>query len=144
MLIIFLNTSGELAMRLEKEMNCNFRLEERVTPSAEEICEESAPVFSSGVDECGYFKKEDYPGDENTFKVAIKMLGTMTMQGFTDLRREIIEKFQIPKKWLPSFAKLTQNRPKIVGFECEPNLVTRINKAPIVDKKYKRVKNSIS
>ena len=45
-------------MRLEKELNCNFRLEEQVTPSADEILEESAPDSSSGVEECGYFKLE--------------------------------------------------------------------------------------
>ena len=118
-------------MRLEKELNCNFRLEEQVTPSADEILEESAPDSSSGVEECGYFKQVDFKGDEERYKVAVKMLGTMTMQGFTDLRKEILENFDIPKKWLPSFAKLTKNRPKIIGFECEPNLLTRINCAPV-------------
>ena len=52
------------------------------------------------------------------YNVAVKMLGKLTMEGFKNLRKEIIEKFKIPKKWLPSFAKLTSNRPKVVGLEC--------------------------
>ena len=117
-------------MRLERELKCNFRLEDKVTPSSEEIDNESASAETSGVEECGYFKKEDYGEDDDKFNVAIKMLGSMTMQGYTELRNEIREQFKIPKKWLPSFAKLTENRPKIVGFEIEPSMDTLINNPP--------------
>ena len=117
-------------MRLESELKCNFRVEERVTPSAEDILEESAEPSSSGVEECGFFNRQDFVGGDGMYKVAVKMLGKLTMEGFKDLRKEIMEQFKIPKKWLPSFATLTKNRPTMIAVECEPSLVTKINQGP--------------
>ena len=61
-------------MRLERELKCNFWLEENVTPSSDEIEIESTPDETSGVEECGFFKKEDYCGDENKFKVCFTFM----------------------------------------------------------------------
>ena len=56
----------------------------------------------------------------------------MTMRGYTKLSNLIKKAYNIPKKWMPSFAKLTENLPKMVGFELQPRLDTLINCPPSV------------
>ena len=52
---------GELAVRLETELKCNFSLHKEVTPSPQEIESDRAEP-PSGVDECRFFKDSDYKG----------------------------------------------------------------------------------
>lgn len=93
--------------------------------------EELAEPSLSGVKECVFsFKKQDFVEGDGMFTVAVKILGKLTMEGFKELRKEIIEKFKIPKKWIPLFAMLTKNRLTMIGVECEPSLVTKINQGP--------------
>ena len=121
---------GELRLRLEKELKCNFKLNDSdVTPSPDEIEEENQEV-TSGVEECGFFKRSEYDGDDDMFSVAVRMLGKLTMGGYNELRGEIIQKFKIPKQWIPSFGKLTANRPKVFGYNIIPSLITAVTNPP--------------
>ena len=121
----------ELRLRLEKELKCNFKMDESVTPSPEEIVEEeNVEPTTSGVEECRYFKREDYFGSDNMFYVATKLLGKLTMTGYNEIRKNIIEEYRIPSIWLPSFAKLTSNRPKVFGFDVTPTLNTLVTNPP--------------
>ena len=121
---------GELRLKLEKELKYNFSLiEENVTPSPDEIQEETVAT-PSGVDECGYFKRSDYNGSDDNYSVAVRMLGKLTMSGYRELRRDIIEKFKIPKDWIPSFKQLTANRPTVHGFAVSPTLNTCVTNPP--------------
>ena len=53
----------ELRLRLEKDLKCNFKLDESVSPSPEDIVEEeNVEPTTSGVDECLFFKREDMSG----------------------------------------------------------------------------------
>ena len=122
----------ELRLRLEKELKCNFKLDESVTPSPEEIVEEeNVEPTTSGVEECRYFKREDYFGSDNMFHVATKLLGKLTMTGYNEIRKNIIEEYRIPSIWLPSFAKLTANCPKVLGFDVTPTLNTLVTNPPL-------------
>ena len=121
---------GELRLRLEKELKCNFKLDKSVTPSPEDIEEENQEVTTSGVEECGFFKRDHFVGTDSMYTVATKLLGKLTMTGYKDIRTSIIEKFNIPKQWLPSFAKLTANPPKVFGFDVIPTLKTLVTSPP--------------
>ena len=114
-----------------------------MTPSSDQIKSESSAEKESVVKECGFFQKKDYDGDDEKFEVAIEMLGSMTMRGYTKLSKLIKKAYNIPKKWMPSFAKLTENRPKMVGFELEPRLDTLINCPPSVGISDKATKTEI-
>ena len=120
---------GELAVRLETELKCNFRLHKEVTPSPQEI-ESEKDDPPSGVDECGFFKESDFDGPKEKYKVAIKMLGELTMGGYKRVSDELKATFKIPKKWLPSFYILTKNRPKMDQVVIKPSLSTAINTDP--------------
>lgn len=116
--IIFL---GELKLRLEKELKCNLNFHNNLTPLPEEMEEEEKEV-GSGVKECGFFKRCEYAGTDQNYSVAVRMLGKLTMTGYTDLRKDFIGDLKIPRQWIPSFKKLTANRPKVNGFNLSPTL----------------------
>ena len=61
---------GELKLRLEKELKCNFNLHNNVTPLPEEMEEEEKEV-GSGVEECGFFKQCEYAGIDQNYSVAV-------------------------------------------------------------------------
>ena len=89
---------GEVTLRLERDLKLNFRLEKTVTPSPDLIESETTLKKESGVEECGFFKKEDFDGDDEKFDCAIEMLGTMTMRGYTRLSNMLRKAHQIPRK----------------------------------------------
>ena len=120
---------GELKLRLEKELKCNFNLHNNVTPLPEEMEEEEKEV-GSGVEECGFFKRCEYAGTDQNYSVAVRMLGKLTMTGYTDLRKDLIGELKIPKQWIPSFKKLTANRPKVNGFNLSPTLNVLVTNPP--------------
>ena len=63
---------GELKLRLEKELKCNFNLHNNVTPLPEEMEEEGKEVMS-GVEECGFFKQYKYAGTDHNYFVAVRI-----------------------------------------------------------------------
>ena len=60
--------------------------------------------------------------------VVIEILGSMTVHGYTNLSNLIKKDLKIP-----SFAKLTSNRLKIVGFDIEPCMDTLINNPSTIE-----------
>ena len=52
------------------------------------------------------------------------------MTGYKELQKDLIDKLMIPKLWIPSFAKLTPNRPKVNGFELSPTLNVCVTNPP--------------
>ena len=65
---------GELTMRLERKLKCNFRLEDKVTPSSDQIESESLAEKESVVKECGFFQKKIMMVTKKNLKLRLKCL----------------------------------------------------------------------
>ena len=76
---------GEVSLRLEKELGCNFLLDDKVTPSPEEVkVDETTP----GWEESDYFKEEDWEGSEDGFKIAVSLLTECTLNGYQRIQKK--------------------------------------------------------
>ena len=116
---------GELQVRLEKELRCNFNLESDVTPSPEDLNEQNAPV-GPGVGN-QVFDKNAFEGTKDKYIAAVAMLGKLTLNGYKRVTDAVKKQFQIPDSWMPSYYKLTKDRPEMESVTIKPTLETTIN-----------------
>ena len=114
--------------RLEKELSCNFDLDSTVTPSPEEVSEQNAPV-GPGVD-TSLFPKEKFNDTDGKYSTAVSMLGELTLNGYKRVSEKIRKQFKIPSEWMPSFYKLTKNRPAVEKLTLLPKETVLINSEP--------------
>ena len=69
--------------------------------------------------------------DEKKYKAAVTMLGEMTQNGYKRVSDAVAKAYSIPKEWIPSFYKLTKNRPNVVSNSLVPTYDTFVTREPL-------------
>ena len=71
-------------------------------------------------------------GSSEKYKSAFVLLGNASRNGYERITKDLIKEFDISKNRLPSYYKLTKDRPKIEGFKLNNNNNAFINNKGLI------------